>query len=164
MLPAWVPWRTRAAAWGPASALSFLVFPSLSVSVCGILRWAALCLITSGPVCCTSGSQGSQQVRSTGFWQLECSNSQRTHVCTGSKNRKDVNTLKISVFAKKLVWILSRVFNKDLHEWWPVFFSFFKRLLWTLHGKTPHKSLTEIFLLQPLRFLLCAKQKKNITT
>lgn len=33
MLLGWVPLRTRAAAWGSASALSFFVFLSLSVSV-----------------------------------------------------------------------------------------------------------------------------------
>lgn len=78
MLPGWVPWRTRAAAWGSATALSFFVSASLSVSVPCSLRRAAVCLTTSGPVCCTSGSQGPQQVRVTGSEQLECSNSQWT--------------------------------------------------------------------------------------
>lgn len=66
MLPGWVPWRTRAAVWHPASAPSSFVFPSLSVSVLCSLCWAAVRLTTSGPVGCTSGSRGPEQVRTTG--------------------------------------------------------------------------------------------------
>lgn len=62
MLPGWVPWRTRAAARASATTPSFFVFPSLSVSVPCFLCRGAVCLTTSGPVCCTSGSQGPQQV------------------------------------------------------------------------------------------------------